>query len=101
VTGTVSNAVKEQIVRTLGADFVVNSLKDNVADAVWEYTQGVGADLILDSSGGTSVKESIGMVARFGTVICFGATGGEPEAIPPPLLIKKSARLAGGHFVHL
>lgn len=78
VIGTVSSSGKADFARTLGADHTINYRIENVAERVRTVTGGRGVDLIIDPVVGSRFNESFGMLAPWGTVVVYNATGGPP-----------------------
>jgi NADPH2:quinone reductase len=78
VIGTVGNDTKAEIAYRAGADVIINHEKENFADKVLEITEGSGADVILDSIGGTVFENSMQCLARFGRIVHFGDASGKP-----------------------
>lgn len=56
-----------------GADLTVDVTEDDLEDAVLEYTDGVGADVVVEASGAEpSIRSTIDAVRRGGTVVLVG-----------------------------
>jgi NADPH2:quinone reductase len=69
---------KHDAVRALGADHVLNSRGDDLADEVLRLTGGVGVDLVLESVGGVTLQASLAATKRVtGRVVVYGVVGGE------------------------
>ncbi len=68
---------KHDLVRALGADHVIDSHGD-IAAEVLRLTGGAGADLVLESAGGTSLAAGLAATKRVtGRVVVYGMAGGE------------------------
>ncbi len=67
---------KLQLARSLGADDAVDYLRENFAIRVNEVTEGRGADLILESTGGQMLERSFECLATLGRVVTFGNASG-------------------------
>jgi NADPH:quinone reductase len=68
---------KHDTVRALGADHVLDSHAEDLAAAVLKLTGGLGADLVLESAGGTTFDASLAAAKRVtGRVVVYGLTGG-------------------------
>ncbi|RUM95810.1 quinone oxidoreductase [Pseudaminobacter arsenicus] len=80
VIGTVGSDAKEAGVRQAGADHVIVSTTENVADRVAEITSGRGCRYIYDGVGKDSFEASLQAVAKFGHLVSFGNASG---AVPP------------------
>ena len=74
VIATCSNKKKEEYVRSLGADYVLNSRSCTFATDIMEVTNHKGVDLILNCLSGRFMQESIRLLAPFGTFIEIGKT---------------------------
>jgi NADPH2:quinone reductase len=69
---------KHELVRALGADHVLDSTGGDLAAEVLGLTRGEGADLVLESAGGATVGASLA-AARLvtGRVVVYGVAGGD------------------------
>jgi NADPH2:quinone reductase len=67
---------KLRLAMKLGADAGVDYLRENYVARVNELTEGRGADLILDSVGGTMLDRSFECLAPMGRVVSLGNTSG-------------------------
>jgi NADPH2:quinone reductase len=69
---------KHEAVRALGADHILDSRSDDLAAQVLKLTRSSGADLVLESSGGATLKMSLAAARRVtGRVVVLGLPGGE------------------------
>jgi len=63
-------ARKRQLAKDLGADVVVDPLKENVEEAGKKLTDSRGFDTVIEATGKTEVaKQAVNMAARCGTVL--------------------------------
>jgi len=78
----------------IGADFAVNALEEDVADAVREITNGEGADVVYESVGGksTTLTEAIDMLAFAGR-ICIVGSFTQPQTVDARKCMRKEANL--------
>jgi acyl transferase domain-containing protein/NADPH:quinone reductase-like Zn-dependent oxidoreductase len=74
VIGTASTSERAELLRTLGADFVVDSRSLAAIDEVRELTGGHGADVVLNSAPGEAVLANLEVAAEFGRVVEVGKT---------------------------
>lgn len=85
VIGTAGGQDKVAIVKSLGADHVIDyrseSSKDWV-DLVKEITNGRGVDVVYDSVGKDTWEGSLEVVKRKGTVVWFGNASGPVPPLP-------------------
>lgn len=71
---------KHETARAVGADQVLDSGSADLAAEVCELTDGVGADLVLESAGGATFKASLAATKRVtGRVVVYGVAGGNAE----------------------
>ncbi len=69
VITTISSKEKADLVKSLGADYVINYLDNGFVDEVNKITDGRGADLVIDTVGSAVFKQSITATAYFGRLI--------------------------------
>lgn len=71
LTGTRDNRL--EIGTRLGADHVVNVRNENAVDKVREFTDGIGADYVLECSGAASALNEAARMVNRGGKICLAA----------------------------
>jgi len=76
--GTVSSDAKAQIARAHGCAHVIVTSRQNVVEEVMKLTGGKGVDVVYDSIGKDSWRDSLDCVKLRGLVVCFGAASGDP-----------------------
>lgn len=81
VIGTVSREEKVTVALEAGADYVINTSKDNFVKLVLEITQGSGVDLVLDPIAGRVTEQSLLCLAMYGKLVHFGNASGETANI--------------------
>jgi NADPH2:quinone reductase len=87
---------KHESVRALGADHVLDSRAENLAAEVLGLTDGVGADLVLESAGGATFGVSLAAARRVtGRVVVFGVAGGEAAITNWELVYKHQVHVIG------
>jgi NADPH:quinone reductase len=87
---------KHEVVRGLGADQVLDSHAEDLADQVLKLTGGLGADLVLESAGGASFNSSLAATKRVtGRVIVYGVAGGEAALSNWELVYKHQLKIIG------
>ena len=72
VIATVSSQQKVDYCKSLGADLVINHQKENFSDTVLDFSDNIGANVILDLAGGDFVEPSWLCVALEGRYIAAG-----------------------------
>ena len=75
IMGTVISEAEKQAALEAGADLVINVKEEGFAEAVNAFTDGNGADVILDPLGDKVTEESIQCLATYGRLVIFGNAG--------------------------
>jgi len=78
VATTIRDASKADFVRQIGADFVINTRNEDLVKRVQEWTDGRGADIVIDNLGGDVLAKSIEAAKATGVIVAFGFAAG-PE----------------------
>lgn len=87
---------KHDLVRSLGADHVLDARRDDLAAAILERTEGAGVDLVLESIGGVVFHASLAATKRVtGRVVVFGVAGGDATITSWELVYKHQVHLIG------
>ncbi|MEU7633774.1 zinc-binding dehydrogenase [Nocardia sp. NPDC049220] len=95
VVATASPA-KHETVRALGADYVLDSRRGDLAAEVLRVTGGAGVDVVLESAGGATFEASLAAVKRVtGRVVVYGLAGGEAAITNSDLVYKHQVHLIG------
>lgn len=89
VIALASTEEKLLIAKDLGAEFLVNSRNDDVAQKIRDITGGHGADVIYDGVGNDVVDINFEIVARKGSFVTFGKASG---FIPPISIYRLSPK---------
>lgn len=77
---------------SFGAGRIVDYRRDDFTEAVLEWTDGRGADIILDIVGGPYLDRNIRALAQGGRLLCIGFLGGEeaPEVNLLTIALKRA-----------
>lgn len=81
VAATVRDDVKGDYVKSLGADLVINTRKEDVAERVKAWSGGQGADVAIDNVGGSELAKTIEAVRPFGIIVAYGFMAGAEATI--------------------
>jgi L-iditol 2-dehydrogenase len=94
VTGTgADEGMRFQKARELGADVTINVEKENPVEKVLQLTGGLGADILIETSGsGRAIYQAFEMVRRLGRICAIGISGKEEVPIPYDRGIFKAIR---------
>lgn len=76
VVATVGSDAKVDVVTEAGADLVINYKKQNFADAVLDWTNGVGVDVVIDNVGASVLADNLRALRLGGIFVNFGLVGG-------------------------
>jgi NADPH:quinone reductase-like Zn-dependent oxidoreductase len=76
VATTVRDDAKGEFAKSLGADLVINTRKEDFVQRVKEWTGGQGADVVIDNLGGDVLSKSIDAARAQGVIVAFGFTAG-------------------------
>ena len=78
VATTIRSASKADFAREIGADLVINTHNGDLVERVKEWTNGRGADVVIDNLGGDVLATSIAAAKATGVIVAFGFAAG-PE----------------------
>lgn len=89
---------RQKELKALGADLVLDTLSgnDKLIMAVQSFTDGNGADIVLDSFGST-INESVEMLRQGGIVVSYGVLTGLKSELNAKSFYLKSASIKGFH----
>jgi L-iditol 2-dehydrogenase len=84
ITGRSSaESIRFEKAKDLGADFIINVDKEDPLPRVLERTNGLGVDMVIETSGGEqAISQSFEMVRRLGRICAIGISGKKEVAIP-------------------
>ncbi|OJI96148.1 hypothetical protein ASPVEDRAFT_35491 [Aspergillus versicolor CBS 583.65] len=97
VIGTAGGKEKVELVKSLGADYVIDYRSEEGKDwvkKVKEITNGRGVDVVYDSVGKDTWEGSLEAVKRKGTIVWFGNASGPVPPLPLPKLSPKCVKIA-------
>lgn len=83
VITTVGDIKKAKIVRDLGADVIIPYNDIDFCDRVMESTNGLGVDVVYESVGIKTIKNSFSSLKTRGTCVLFGFSSGAVTSIDP------------------
>jgi NADPH:quinone reductase-like Zn-dependent oxidoreductase len=76
VATTVRSDAKGEFAKTLGADLVINTRKEDFVERVKAWTGGTGADVVIDNLSGDVLAKSIEATKPMGVIVAFGFSAG-------------------------
>ncbi|HYM33228.1 MAG TPA: zinc-binding dehydrogenase [Candidatus Cybelea sp.] len=98
VVGTTGSASKLERLAGLGADLVIDTGKENFADAILAKTDNRGADVIIDNVGKGVLADNIRVAAIKGRIVSVGRLGGNMDSLDLDELARKRLKLIGVTF---
>ncbi|MEW6303380.1 MAG: zinc-binding dehydrogenase [Verrucomicrobiota bacterium] len=97
VITTASSDAKRDFGASLGADHVVDSTKADWAAQVRKLTGKHGVDVVIEHVGGAMLQQVFQCLARNGTIVTCGATGGREVSVNLWPFFVKQHRLIGSY----
>ncbi len=98
VIATTTSDAKKTALADVGADVVINTKTENLAEVVNAATDGAGVDIVLDHVGGQLFAETLPATRIGGTVINIGRLAGPESTIDLNQLSFRRLRLQGTTF---
>ncbi len=95
VIATGSDNARLEVVRNMGADFVINYQESDFVPVIKELTDGRGADLVFDPVGGEVLARSMRCAAIGARMLVIGFTSGGPTALPSNHVLIKGLSILG------
>lgn len=95
VIAAVGSDERGRMVRSIGADHVVNYREEDVLARVMEITEGEGVDAVLNSIGGDTVQISIDMLRPAGALVVVGVMAGSEVRIALRRAYLKGIKIVG------
>ena len=86
---------KVEACRALGADEVVDYTADDFVEVCRTFTDGRGADVVLDVIGGDYLARNVAALAAGGTIVQVGVMGGGGATLNLGAMLSKRATLRG------
>jgi NADPH2:quinone reductase len=84
-----------QELRKYGAEYVVPTANEKVAEQVRAWTGGAGVKFALDAVGGAMGQAAVESLAEGGKMLVYGTLSGEPIALDPRVLMVGQKSIAG------
>jgi putative PIG3 family NAD(P)H quinone oxidoreductase len=91
VACTAGSAAKLERCRELGADLTINYRDEDFTQAIAEFTDGHGADVILDIVGAAYLPRNVQALATGGRLVIIGMQGGATGELDLGQLLRKRA----------
>jgi NADPH:quinone reductase-like Zn-dependent oxidoreductase len=95
VAATVGHEDKVDFVRRSGAELVINRNARSFAEAVLDWTDGVGADVVIDNVGASVFEDNLRALRVGGIFVNFGLVGGMKATLNIRQLFFRQHQLRG------
>lgn len=92
---TTSSPIKRQQALDLGAEACFNYREQDVVTAVHDWTNGQGADFILDAVGGETIQQGLSCLSKRGTLLSIGIVRGNSFCVDAVSFLSQEQNLAG------
>jgi NADPH2:quinone reductase len=99
VVGVTSNKEKADLVKTLGADVIVDPHDSDLRGALMQASLGTGFDLVLEMVGGRRFDISLEVLAPFGRLVSYGAASRKAASEIKPLSLLTGSRTISGFYL--
>ncbi len=93
--GVTRSRGKADEIKRIGADHVIITDEENLADRVREITGGKGVRLVFNGLTGDVMNTLADVASPGGTIFMFGGIGGKPTPLPFHHIIGKGVRIQG------
>ena len=97
VVTTVGEDWKAEKAREVGADYVINRKKEDIAQRVMEFTEGRGVDVVFEHAGKDMWEQAIKSLKPGGTIVFCGATTGDTTQVNIRYLYRRQLNLLGAY----
>lgn len=95
VVATAGSPEKLEVCRSLGADLAVNYREEDFVESLMKFTDGRGADVILDNIGASYLDRNIDALATEGRLAIIGLQGGVKAELNIGKLMAKQGAVLG------
>ena len=88
---------RRELASKYGADHTIDPFSQNLADEVMKFTEGLGADVVIEAAGRPETGEqAVNLVGRGGTVMFFGVTPPDKRiTVSPNDIYKRQIKIVG------
>lgn len=100
VIASASSEEKRALVRSLGADAVVDSAPEDLTERLLEANDGHPVDVVFDMAGGPVFDQSAEALAPFGRIVVYGIASREQNDLRTGRLMRKSRGVIGFWLMH-
>ena len=81
VAATIRTPAKAEFVKSLGADLIIQTESEDFVEVVRDWTEGKGADVIIDNLGGSFLSKSLKALKPVGILVSIGIVAGMETTI--------------------
>ena len=99
VVGVTSNKEKADLVKTLGADAIVDPHDPDLHGSLMQASLGTGFDLVLEMVGGRRFDVSLEVLAPFGKLVTYGTASRKAASDIKPTSLLTGSRTISGFYL--
>lgn len=98
VIAVVGASAKRERAKQAGADHVIDDTQSDVADAVWQITQGRGVEVVIEHTGPAGLACGLRVLSPGGTLVTCGATTGPVAEVDLRQLFSRELSVLGARM---
>lgn len=98
VIAAAGSPAKLELAKRLGADLTIDYHQEDLKEAVKAYTDGDGADIIVEHTGGENFTKCLHALARNGRLVTCGSTSAPEVSLNVRLLFVKHGNILGSYM---
>ena len=98
VIATAGGTEKLKVVKTYGADHLINYQTDDIRERVKQLTNGRGVDAVYDPVGGNAFDATLRCTAQRGRILVVGFASGTIPQIPANIILVKNITVIGYYW---
>ncbi|PKG22057.1 zinc-binding dehydrogenase [Niallia nealsonii] len=96
LAGITKDSKRLELAKELGVDVVVDTLKEDLAEIIANYTDGYGADKVFDCSGAVpAVNQGLSLTKKKGTFVQVGLFANKKNEIDQESIIQREINYVG------
>jgi NADPH:quinone reductase-like Zn-dependent oxidoreductase len=95
VITTASSEAKEEFAKRIGADYVIDRNKEDIAEQARKRTGGGGVDIVIDHVGAATWQTGLSALRQGGRMAVCGMTSGNEATVPVRMFYTKQIVMTG------
>jgi len=98
VIAAAGSPVKLELAKKLGADLTIDYVREDLKEGVRAFTDGNGADVIIEHTGGENFTKCLHALGRNGRLVTCGSTSAPEVSMNVRLLFVKHGNILGSYM---